>query len=60
VKKAARGSVSVWINETRTTALSTAAWPAKETVIAQGRFSSPELSIDACSNMVDTYLSVKF
>src|SRR5216684_1079864 len=52
VKKAARGvKESVWINETRATALSAAAWPAKETVMAQGRFSSPELSIDACSNI---------
>jgi hypothetical protein len=57
VKKAARGvKESGWISETKATALSAAAWPAKETVIAQGRFSSPEFSIDACSNIWIPYL----
>jgi hypothetical protein len=46
-----RGNASVWISEIRIPALSASVWPAIEAVIAQGLFSIPRVSIDACSNM---------
>ena len=46
-----RGSASMWIKEARMAALSTIVWPATDAVIAQGLFSMPRVSIDACSNM---------
>ena len=45
---------SVWMSETRIPALMISVWPVIETARAQGLLSAPRVSIDACSNMLDT------